>query len=152
MSKQLRHALLGVLCATTTLGGLPADVLAGPMSAAPPATVGLTAPVDAVHYYRRYYRPVYRVGYHRRYAYYPRRAYYYPRRVYYGYPRRHYYGYDPSGAIFASAALGLMGAGIAAATAPRWGYGGWGWGGGWGPGWGYGGWGGPGWGWGGGWW
>jgi hypothetical protein len=34
------------------------------------------------------------------------------------------YGYDPSGAIFAGAALGLLGAGVAAATAPRYyGYG-----------------------------
>ena len=37
-----------------------------------------------------------------------------------------YYGrryYNPAGAAVAGAALGLMGAGIAAATAPQWGYG-----------------------------
>jgi hypothetical protein len=37
--------------------------------------------------------------------------------------RRYGYGYDPGAAMFAGAALGLMGAGIAAATAPRY-YGG----------------------------
>jgi len=59
----------------------------------------------------------------------------------YVYYRRHYrrygYGYDPSGAIFAGAALGLMAAGVAAASQPHYFYGypryygypgyGWGW-------------------------
>ncbi|RTL85601.1 MAG: hypothetical protein EKK29_11635 [Hyphomicrobiales bacterium] len=146
MKKRLKSTLLGLLCASTALSALPPEALAGPMSVASPETVGLNAPITDVHYYRRYwghrhwgwhrhryyrwgyYRP-YRWGYYRPWGYY--RSAYYP---YYG-------GYDPAGAIFASAALGLMGAGIAAATAPRWGWG-------WGPGWG--GWGG--WGWGGGWW
>jgi hypothetical protein len=48
------------------------------------------------------------------------------------YPRRYRYGYDPGAAMFAGAALGLMGAGIAAATAPR--YYDYGWGGGYYPG------------------
>ena len=55
------------------------------------------------------------------------------------YHRRYYgYGYDPSGAIFAGAALGLMAAGVAAASQPHYYYGyppyygppgyyGWGW-------------------------
>ncbi|ARN80489.1 hypothetical protein [Methylocystis bryophila] len=55
------------------------------------------------------------------------------------YHRRYYrYGYDPSGAIFAGAAMGLMAAGVAAASQPRYYYGypgyygypvygGWGW-------------------------
>jgi hypothetical protein len=143
MRNKLKSSLLGVLCATTALSALPPEALAGPMSVAPPATVALNSLTTEVHYYRRwghrhyrhwgwrhhhrhwgYYRPYYRWGYYRPYY----RRYYYPA---YGY-------YDPAGAIFASAALGLMGAGIAAATAPRWG---------WGGGWGY-----PGWGWGGGWW
>jgi hypothetical protein len=76
-------------------------------------SVGLTAPAEKV-YYRRHYGP---------------RRYYggHYRRGYGGYYRRNYYrnyGYDPSGAIFAGAALGLLGAGIAGAS----GYGyGWGW-------------------------
>lgn len=49
-------------------------------------------------------------------------------RRYYGgrYYGGRYYGrryYNPAGAAVAGAALGLMGAGIAAATAPSWGYG-----------------------------
>lgn len=126
----LKSALAGVLCGATVLSALPSEVLAGPISAAPPSTVGLSAPVDQVHY-RRYrgYRYGYRGGYYRR-----------------------GYGYDPGGAIFAGAALGLLGAGIAAASRPRYygygypyyggygygypGYYGGGWGGGWG-GWGW---------------
>ena len=149
MRKSLKSAMLATRCGATALGASPPEALAGPMSLAPPAAVGLTAPTDQVHYrvYRRYgrwgyYRPA-RWGYYRPYY---RRAYY-PR--YYG---GYYPGYyDPAGAMFAGAALGLMGAGLAAAASP-----GWGWGGGWGPGWGWGGgWGGgwgPGFGWGGGWW
>lgn len=159
MKKRLKSTLLGLLCASTALGALPPEALAGPMSVASPDTIGLKAPITDVHYRRYYrghrhwgyhrhhyrhwgwyrphyrawgyYRPAYRWGYYRPWGGYYRPAYY----PYYG-------GYDPAGAIFATAALGLMGAGIAAATAPRWG---WGWGG-------WGGWGGPGWGWGGGWW
>jgi hypothetical protein len=167
MKKKLKSALLGLLCATTALSALPPEALAGPMSVASPETIGLKAPIEDVHYraYRGYrhwgYRPYYRHwGYrpyyrHWRYRPYYRhwgfyRPYYRPYYRPWGYYRpyyrsyyRPYYGYryDPAGAIFASAALGLMGAGIAAATAPRWGWGwgpgwgGWGWGGGWGGGW-----------------
>jgi hypothetical protein len=95
----------GVLAAATIVSALPQEALSGPLSVATQETVGLSAPVDAVHYRR------------------------YGRRYYRG------YRYDPSGAIFAGAALGLMGAGIAAASRPRyygWGYGypayGYGWG------------------------
>jgi hypothetical protein len=134
MSKSVRTALLGVLCATTTLGAIPPEALAGPMSVAPAGTVSLSAPVENVYYYRRHYRPVYHLGYYRPRTYYVRRVYYYPRRVYYyGYPYGYYpayYSYDPGGAVFAGAALGLMGASIAIGAGPRWGY--WGWGG---PGW-----------------
>ena len=93
MRKRLKSALVAVLCAATTVAAMPAEVLASPMSIATPTTVGLTAPVEQAHYRR----------YHRRYY------------------RR--YGYDPSGAIFAGAALGIMGAGIAAASRPRYYYG-----------------------------
>jgi hypothetical protein len=148
MRHNLKSSLLGVLCATTALSALPPEALA--MSVAPPQTVALTSPTTDVHFYRRYYRWGYRPyhrhwGYHRHYRPYGYYGYYRPYyRRYYYYPGYSYY--NPGGALFAGAALGLMGAGLAAATAPRWG---WGWGGGWGPGWGYAGWG-PGWG--GGWW
>ncbi len=151
MRKNLKTMMLAALGGVTALTSLPPEALAGPMSVAPPSTLALGAPVTAVHYYRRwgYHRYGYWRPYHRHWGYYRpyrRWGYYRPyyRRVYYGYPA-YSYGYDPGGAIFAGAALGLMGAGLAAATAPRWG-----WGGGWGPGWGWGGGWGPGWG--GGWW
>ncbi len=148
MRNKLKSSLLGVLCATTALSALPPEALAGPMSVAPPATVALNAPTTEVHYYRHWGRPHW--GYrHWGYRHWGWRPHYRHWGYYRPYYRRYYYPaygyYDPAGAIFASAALGLMGAGIAAATAPRWGWG-------WGPGWGYAGWGGPGWGWGGGWW
>ncbi len=139
MKNTLKSALLSVLCGATTLSALPPEALA--MSVAPPSVVGLTTPVTQIRYYGRhwrrhhwgYWRPHYRHwGYHRHH--YRHWGYYRPhyRRAYY------YRRYDPAGAMFAGAALGLMGAGIAAATAPRWGYA---WGGyGWGPGWGWGGW------------
>ena len=129
MRKSVKNAILASLCGAAVLSALPPEALAGPMSLAAPAVVRL-ADVTTPVYYRPwghvrygYWRPHYRhYGYYRPYY---RRAYYYP---YYG------YRYDPSGAIFASAALGLMGAGIAAASAPSWGWGP-GWGGGWGPRW-----------------
>ncbi len=133
--------ILASLCGSTAMGAMPIEALAGPMSVAPPSTVSLNAPTTEVHYRRwrhrhhwGYARPYRHWGYYRTY----RRAYY-PRYYGYGYPVYYGYGgYDPAGALFAGTALGLMGAGIAAATAPRWGYG---WGGyGWGPGWGWGGW------------
>ena len=120
MHKSFKSSLAAALCGVIALTAMPAEVLAGPSSATSPADIGLTAPIETIHYRRHR---------HRHYV-----RYYYPRRYY----RRGYgYRYDPAGAIFARAALGLMGAGIAAATAPRyygWGYpyGGWGWGGGWG--------------------
>jgi hypothetical protein len=104
MRKTLKSTLAAALCGATAFAALPPEVLAGPMSAASPSSVGLTAPAEKV-YYRRYFGP---------------------RRYYGGYhPRRYYrhYGYDPSGAIFAGAALGLLGAGIAAASQPYYGYG-----------------------------
>ena len=99
-----KSTLAATLCGATAFAALPPEVLAGPMSEASPSSVGLTAPAEKV-YYRRYYGP---------------------RRHYGGYYRRRYYrhyGYDPSGAIFAGAALGLLGAGIAAASQPYYGYG-----------------------------
>jgi hypothetical protein len=105
MRKSLKSALAAALCGATAFAAPPAEVLAGPMTAAGPLSVGLTAPAEK-EYYRRHYGP---------------------RRYYGGYYRRNYYrnyGYDPSGAIFVGAALGLLGAGIAGAS----GYGyGWGW-------------------------
>lgn len=94
MRRKLKSALIVALCAVSELAVMPADVFAGPMGVASQTTVELTASVDNVRYRR--------------------------------YPRRYYrrYGYDPSGAIFAGAALGIMGAGIAAASRPRYyGYG-----------------------------
>ncbi len=111
MRKSFKSSVAGALCAAMALTAMPTEVLAGPMSATAPADIGLTAPVETVHCRRRC---------HWRYV-----RYYHPRRYY-----RYGYRYDPAGAIFAGAALGLIGAGIAAATAPRyygWGYpyGGW---------------------------
>jgi hypothetical protein len=105
MRKSLKSALAAALCGATVFAAPPAEVLAGPMTVASPLSVGLTAPAEKV-YYRRHYGP---------------RRYYggHYRRGYGGYYRRGYYrnyGYDPSGAIFAGAALGLLGAGIAGAS------------------------------------
>lgn len=107
MRKSLKSALAALLCGATAFADLPTEVLAGPMSAASPLSVGLTAPAEKV-YYRRY------LG---------------PRRYYGGHYRRGYYrnyGYDPSGAIFAGAALGLLGAGVAGASGYGYGYPGYG--------------------------
>lgn len=113
MRGNLKTILFGSLCGAFFFAAT-APGSAGPMSATSLADIGLTAPIETVHYRR-----------HRHWHYV---RYYHPRRYY-----RYGYRYDPAGAIFAGAALGLMGAGIAAATAPRyygWGYpyGGWGWG------------------------
>jgi hypothetical protein len=155
MRKTLKTTILAALCGTTALSALPPEALAGPMGIAPPSVVALNAPTTEVHYYRHwrygrhwgYWRPYHRHwrhhwGYYRPYRHWGYYRPYYRRAYYGGYYRYPYYsyGYNPAGSLFAGAALGLMGAGIAAATAPRWGWGGWG------------GWGGPGWGWGGGWW
>jgi hypothetical protein len=115
MRKSLKSALAAALCCATAFVAPPDEVLAGPMTATSPLSVGLTAPAEKV-YYRRHYGP---------------RRYYggHYRRGYGGYYRRGYYrnyGYDPSGAIFAGAALGLLGAGIAGASGygyPAYGYG-----------------------------
>jgi hypothetical protein len=106
MRKGVKAAVAGTLCGTVMITVLPAEVWAGPMSVASPSSVSLSTPVDQVRYRHRHY-----YGY---------------------YPRRYRYGYDPGAAMFAGAALGLMGAGIAAATAPR--YYDYGWGGGYYPG------------------
>ena len=126
MRKSLKSALAAALCGTTAFAASPAGVLAGPMTVTSPLSVGLTAPAEKV-YYRRHYGP---------------RRYYggHYRRGYGGYYRRGYYrnyGYDPSGAIFAGAALGLLGAGIAGASGYGYGYPGYGYGYGY-PGYGYG--------------
>jgi len=116
MRKSLKSALAAALCGATTFAAPPAEVLAGPMTATSPLSVGLTAPAEKVYYRhygpRRYYGGHYRRGYG-------------------GYYRRGYYrnyGYDPSGAIFAGAALGLLGAGIAGASGYGYGYPGYGYG------------------------
>ncbi len=114
MGTNFKSALAAALCATTALTSLPGDVFAGPMTAASKESVELAAPTDNVHYRRYYHR-------HRRYH------------------RYYRYGYDPGGALFAAAALGIMGAGIAAASRPYYGwgypYGGWGYPGYYGWGW-----------------
>ena len=137
MRKSLKSALATALCGAIAFKApSPAEVLAGPMTAASPLSVGLTAPAEKV-YYRRHYGPrrYYGGHYRRGYGGYYRRGYggYY-RRGYGGYYRRGYYrnyGYDPSGAIFAGAALGLLGAGIAGASGYGYGYPGYGYGWGW---------------------
>ena len=114
MRKTLDLILAAALSGGFALSAAPSEAVAGPLSAASPTLLRPAAPVENV-YYRRYY--------HRRY-----------------YGHRYYgYGYDPSGAIFAGAALGLLGAGIAASQphyyyygypAYGWGYPGyygWGW-------------------------
>ena len=127
MRKSLKFALAAALCGATAFAAPPAEVLAGPMTVTSPLSVGLTAPAEKV-YYRRHYGPRRYYGGHYRRGY---GGYY--RRGYGGYYRRGYYGigYDPSGAIFAGAALGLLGAGIAGARATGYGYPGYGYGRGW---------------------
>jgi hypothetical protein len=101
MRKSVKSALAAALCGATALAALPAEVLAGPMSAASPTSLGLTTSVE-----KAYYR-----GYRR--GYYPRHG---------GYYRRGYgYGYAVPGAV-AGVAAGLLGAGIAGASG--YGYGG----------------------------
>jgi hypothetical protein len=110
MSRRLTSVLAAASCGATALAALPAEVLAGPMSAARSTSFGLTASVEKA-YYRGYRRGYYRRG----------------------------YGYG-SGAAVAGAAAGLLGAGIAGASGygypsygyPGYGYGGYGYGGGYG--------------------
>ncbi|MCC3246952.1 hypothetical protein LG047_16780 [Methylocystis sp. WRRC1] len=136
MRNVFKTALSGALCGAVLATAVPEEVLAGPMGAAPPSTVSLSAPVDKVWYRRGWGGGYYRRGY------------------YGGYYRR---GYNPGAAVAAGVGLGLLGAGLAAASSnsyyggyypyygggyyyPSYGYGyaypaygGWGgWGGGWG--------------------
>ena len=113
MRKSLKSSTLAAaLCGATAFAAPPTEVLAGPMTVASPLSVGLTAPAEKAYYRRHYGRPRYYGGHYRR------RSGGYYRRGYGGYYRGGYrnYGYDPSGAIFAGAALGLLGAGIAGAS------------------------------------
>lgn len=93
MRKGLKMALTGTLCGAVMATALPVEVLAGPMSAAKPDTVGLSASVENV-----WYRRGWRGGYYRR-----------------GY-------YNPGGAIAAGLGLGLLGAGLAASSGYYGGY------------------------------
>jgi hypothetical protein len=56
MRKSLKSALATALCGAIAFAAPPAEVLAGPMTAASPLSVGLTAPAEKV-YYRRHYGP-----------------------------------------------------------------------------------------------
>jgi hypothetical protein len=107
MPKSVKFVLAAALCGATALAALPAEVLAGPMSASRPTSVGITTSVEKA-YYRGYRRGYYRRG----------------------------YGYGPgaAGAAVAGAAAGLLGAGIAGASGygygyPSYGYSGYGYGG-----------------------
>ena len=55
-------SVLAALCGVTALAALPTEVLAGPMSAASPTSVGLTSSFEQA-YYRGYRRGYYRRGY-----------------------------------------------------------------------------------------
>ena len=55
-------SVLAALCGATALAALPAEVLAGPMIAASPTSVGLTTSFEQA-YYRGYRRGYYRRGY-----------------------------------------------------------------------------------------
>ncbi|WP_442754376.1 hypothetical protein ACNHKD_15465 [Methylocystis sp. JAN1] len=97
MRKSLKLTLTGALLGAVTATAVPTEVLAGPIGVAPPATVGLSAPVDRV-WYRRW------GGYgYRGYGYRP---------YYGGYYRR----YNPGPAVAAGVGLGLLGAGLAASS------------------------------------
>ncbi len=94
MRNRLNSKSCAALIGVLVLAALPEKVLAAPIRATSPSNIRATAaPVDKIHY-RRYYG---------------------------GYARRGYY-YNPSGAIAAGAALGLMGAGMAAASGSYYGY------------------------------
>jgi hypothetical protein len=98
MPKNVKSVLAAALCGASALAALPAEALAGPMSAAHPTSVGLITSVEKA-YYRGYRR-----GYYSGYG---------------GYYRR---GYGVPGAAVgaaagvAGAAAGLVGAGIAGAS------------------------------------
>jgi hypothetical protein len=104
MRKAMKTALSGALCGAAIAAAFPAEVLAGPMGAAPPSTVGLSAPAEKVWY--RHGGGGYRHGWGYRPGYY--------RHGYYGgYYRR---GYNPGAAAAAGVGLGLLGAGLAASS------------------------------------
>ncbi|KAF2992590.1 hypothetical protein OGR47_06030 [Methylocystis sp. MJC1] len=94
MRKILNLALSGAVIGAMAMTAIPTEVLAGPMGVAPPATVGLSAPVDQVWYRRG-------------------NGYGYRRPYYGGYYRR---GYNPGAAVAAGVGLGLLGAGLAASS------------------------------------
>jgi hypothetical protein len=137
MHKSFKSSIIGLLCATIAAGDLPSEALAGPMSMTDPATLGPSSPAETVHYRRHWGHRHYYRHYHR-HRYWGHRHHHW-RYHRYRHHRRYRYGYDPAGAIFAGAALGVMAAGIAAATRPRyygwsypyygygWGYPRWGW-------------------------
>ena len=105
-------SVLAALCGVTALAALPAEVLAGPMSAASPTSVGLTTSFEQA-YYRGYRRGYYRHGYYRRG---------------YGIPGAAVGAAAGVAGAAAGAAAGLLGAGVAGASAgygyPGYGYGG----------------------------
>ncbi len=94
MRIDLKPALAAVLSAAAICAAVPTEAFAGPVTVASPSSLGLTASAEKV-YFRRYYGG------------------YYPRRYYRG------YYYNPGAAV---AALGLLGAGVAAASGPYYAY------------------------------
>jgi hypothetical protein len=96
MEKSLKSAPAAVLCGATVFAAPPAEILVGPMTVASPLSVRLAPGGKAIlspllrslALLQRILSP----GYYRN------------------------YGYDPSGAIFAGAALRLLGAARATAT------------------------------------
>lgn len=111
LMKNMTSVLAAALCGATALAALPTEVLAGPIGAASPGSLGATS-VEKAYY--RGKRPDYYQG----------RTGYYP--GYGGYQRG--FGYGP-GAAVAGAAAGLLGAGIVGASGYGYGYPGYGGGG-----------------------
>ncbi len=87
-----------LVCAATVAAALTGNAWAGPISVANSTVINMPSLTEQI-YYRRYY--------HRPYSRYYRRGYY----------------YDPTGAIVAGAAVGLIGAAAAGAYGPRYYYG-----------------------------
>lgn len=139
MQNPLKFGAATALCATMALTLAPSESLAGVTSVANPSIVGLSSPIDQIHYRRSCHRHVSHYRHYRSVRYYR-------------------YGYDPGAALFTAAAAGLLAAGAYGAynDYPYYGYGGYpyAYGGGpvyWGGGYGYrrafgGGWGRPAWG------
>lgn len=141
MQSLVKSGVAGALSAVLALTLAPSESFAGPTSVADKSIVGLSSPIDQVHY-RRYHH-------HHNVRH---------RRIHRHYRHYYRYGYDPAAAIFGAAAAGLLAAGTYGAyyNYPHYGYGwgypyysyGWGapvyWGGGYGYRrvWGHGGWGG----------